>query len=160
MKRFSLLFLIILILWGCNPKAPLKTSVALPTEPIEVEISYLPQDLMEFKVINLSDSTVFIHHYYKLHIEWQKDESWIPLRILSCPCGAPCARPAEFVGISGGENFVWEWDMQESWCGDLDESLIPKTLNFKISPGVYRVRVVYGFGLKDIFNYYKSFTIK
>ena len=115
---------------------------------------------MEFKVINRSDSTVYIHHYYKLQIEMKKEEAWVPLRILFCPCGAPCAKPAEFVGISAGENLAWEWDMQESWCGKPGESHIPQTMKQKVNPGVYRVKVVYGLGLKDNVTYYKSFTIK
>jgi hypothetical protein len=153
------LLLIFVALWGCSPKQVKQLTTVENPNPVEVKVKAISDNSMEFTVVNHSKTSLNIYQYYNLHIEQKEGDKWIPLRILPCPCGAPCAKPAEFVSISAGESMVWEWNLHESWCGELVDGFIPATKSQRVKPGEYRIRVLYSLQPKEQATYYKMFTI-
>lgn len=157
MKRT--LFLVFVAIWGCSPKQVTQISTVENPNPVEVEVKTLSENSLEFTMVNRSELPINIYQYYNLHIEQKQRGEWIPLRILPCPCGAPCAKPAESVSISAGESMTWEWNLHESWCGELVDGFIPETKSQRVSPGEYRIRVLFGHQPKERETYYKTFLI-
>lgn len=159
MKRF--LFLILVVFFGCTPKQVLQTAEPNNFDLLSIEVNFMPQNSIEFAVVNQSDTTLKIFQYYKLQIEQKTDEGWVRLRILHCPCGAPCAKPSEFIKLLAGERYTKSWDMQESWCGESEvQKFIPETITTPVSAGLYRIAILYGFSERDSNLIYKEFNIK
>ena len=159
MKRF--LFLILVVFFGCTPKQVLYTPEPTSLQLLDVEVNFMPQNSIEFVVVNQSDTTLKIFQYYKLHIEQKKDEGWVRLRILHCPCGAPCAKPSEYIELLTGERYTKSWDMQESWCGENEvQKFIPETITNPASAGLYRIAILCGFSERDNSLIYKEFNVK
>ncbi|NHB67136.1 hypothetical protein [Perlabentimonas gracilis] len=154
------LLLTITMFWSCSRQQAAKTSTPQKLDPIKIEVNFNPDKSAEFVITNQSNSLIKIFEHYKLAIEKQDGDNWIPLRILHCPCGAPCARPAEFIVLQQGENLNKKWNLDESWCGDTTNTSIPETITKPAQPGIYRIGVLYGISNREINTFYNEFTLK
>lgn len=114
---------------------------------------------VHFTVQNKSAGPVFIHNHRQLHIEQLNGAEWVKLRVLSCPCGAPCAKPSEFIEISPEGVFELSWDRAESWCGEKNPYGIPETVRAEAPSGRYRVMVVFSTNGTNTGVFYKEFDI-
>jgi len=98
---------------------------------------------ISFVIQNISKEQLYILQPEKLHIEKFDNGAWSKLRVLPCPCGAPCARPSEKLEIPVAKNYIKTWDKNESWCGEENEYGIEETLKKKVENGKYRIRIIY-----------------
>ncbi|MDD2550091.1 MAG: hypothetical protein PHD00_08365 [Bacteroidales bacterium] len=159
MKR--IIFFALVVLCACTPKKVLHAPEPKNLEKLNVEVNFLPHNTIDFVITNQSDETVKIFQHYKLQIEKQNGEDWVPLRILHCPCGAPCAKPPEYIELLAGKQYTKSWDMKESWCGEEEiQKFIPETITIPIGPGVYRIAILHSFSDKDNCLVYKEFNVK
>ena len=85
--------------------------------PIDITINevYKPGDVIVFIVENNSDSSVYILDPSRLNIQRKIDSVWYDIRILPCPCGAPC-RPPRYVELEPRDHMDINWNQKESWC--------------------------------------------
>jgi hypothetical protein len=161
-KYCAVIFLLFLI--GCTPKSIVKTDVEkeniLEVMPPNVELNHKQIDnTIHFDVINNSTESVFVHDYLSLHIEKFKVDHWELLSILTCACGVPCAKPAEYIEIPSGKKFNLSWNMEESWCGNRSASIVPETVTMKVNTGLYRIRIAYSYDGREIQMIFKEFVI-
>lgn len=154
------ILLTLAMLWSCSHRQVVKSSTSQNTEPIKIEVNYKSDRSVEFVITNQSDSLLNIFEHYKLAIERQDGENWLPLRILHCPCGAPCAKPAEFIVLEQGESLKKSWNLEESWCGEITDRPVPETITQPVSPGIYRIKMVYSFSRNTTKTTFKEFTLK
>jgi hypothetical protein len=154
------LLLTLALLWSCSPRQAVNKSIPQNSDPINVEVNIDTNSSAEFIITNQSDSLIKIFRHYKLEIEKQDGDNWVPQRILHCPCGAPCAKPAEYIDLKAGKNLVKRWNLEESWCGEKINKPVPETITASVTPGVYRIMILYGITERETNTFYKEFTIK
>lgn len=161
MKRLLFLLILLLSITSCisTKSAKNRTKFAESIDSVIVKVNKLQGSAYEFIVENNTNQPIFIHNYYQVHIERKNGDNWEKLRILQCPCGAPCARPEEYIEIQKGSNFSIKWNMEESWCGDKNEYGIQDTSSMKVGSGIYRIMVVYSFDKTDKTTIYQVFNI-
>ena len=156
----NLLIILFFLIAGCTSKQQVSSIQPREQEPTIFEISVVESEDILFTIKNISNEQVNIYQPRKLHIEKFNNGTWERLRILQCPCGAPCAKPPEKIKILNQEKYVRTWNKYESWCGEQNEFGIPKTLKAKALNGMYRLRVLYGIGSKQKETIYKEFELK
>jgi hypothetical protein len=155
-------FFALLVITGCVSKSGIKSSNHLNENSmgITVEVVSIEKDnSLQFNVMNSSEGTVFFHNYTIIHIEKNNNGSWEKLRILSCPCGASCPKPFEYVEIQKAQLYSLIWNKQESWCEKKVGLPVPETIFAPSTSGEYRIIIVYSFDKKDIQEYIKNFTL-
>mgnify|MGYP007056065972 FL=1 len=153
------LFPVLLLLLGCNAKKQVGNPNLEANENIAIEITHISDSKIQFNIVNETKNAVLLHNHYKLNIEKDVDGVWEKLRILNCPCGAPCAKPAEFIQIESGNNYFYEWNAEESWCGSVNNMGVPDTITEKVKPGKYRIVIIYSTDQKNKRVIYKEFKI-
>ena len=157
-KKINYLILSLLIL-ACAPSKKRVSCVGCdPVSGIEIESSSNKESI-QFIVRNKSNTQMFIHNYMQLNIERLVDGKWEKVRILNCPCGAPCARPAEFIAVAKDGNFTFTWDRVESWCGEKNSYGIPESMKLSVTAGRYRIMVIYSLDGRDTKVFYKEFNV-
>jgi len=158
-KKLSYLTLFLLL--GCAPqKKQMESAESKLSYEIDVVIDNLKKNEgLSFIVQNKSKGQVYIHSHRQTHIERLVGNSWIKLRIQDCPCGAPCARPAEFIEIAKEGSFTLTWDRTESWCGEKNSYGIPETIKLSVPSGFYRIMVVFSVDQKNTQVFYKEFNV-
>lgn len=156
----NLLIILTLLVVGCATKQQISSTQIIDNKPSIIEISLIENEGISFTIKNTTTESVYIYQPQKLHIEKFNNDSWERLKILPCPCGAPCAKPAEKFEIPIGEKYVLTWDKHESWCGDKNEMGIPETIKTKVLNGKYRLRILYGINSKQKETIYKEFELK
>lgn len=151
--------ILIFLLAGCTSKQHVAITQTSENKSTLIEINITQGENLSFAIKNISDESVKIYQPEKLRIEKFIDSSWVKLRILPCPCGAPCARPPEFINIPSGQSHFYSWDKNESWCGDKNESGIPETKRMIAESGKYRIAILYSIeeGKQELL--YKEFEI-
>lgn len=161
MKKTAIYFLLLLNI-ACVPKKGVKSNADAISENInsEVEIEIeAAENVMNFRVINKTDSIIHVFNYQQLHIEREVGNDWEKLRILPCPCGAPCVKPSEYIEVLIGNHLDFIWNLEESWCGERNETPIPETLTSPATPGKYRIKILYSHLFKDQQIIYKEFNL-
>ncbi|HNV52187.1 MAG TPA: hypothetical protein PKM28_04820, partial [Tenuifilaceae bacterium] len=98
----KLSYLTLLLLLGCaSQKKQVENIENKFDHEIDIVVdSFKGNDGLSFIVQNKSNGQVFVHNHRQTHIEKFDGVNWVKLRILNCPCGAPCARPTEFIEIA------------------------------------------------------------
>lgn len=115
MIRILAIFLLPLLL-SCKPSQN-KDSKVVKDSPVDITIAevYKPGDVIVFIVENNSDSTVYLLDPSRLNIQRKIDTIWYDVRILPCPCGAPCS-PPRYVELEPRDHMDINWNQKESWC--------------------------------------------
>jgi len=158
----NIFFLLLLIPFGCTPKQVTVNDSEKKIAPEAIEIvvdTETTENLIYFKILNHSDSSILIYSYQMLHIERDNNGTWEKLRILAFPCGAPGAKPSEFIEVPKGNHFDFSWNKEESWCGERNESFIPETITAPAASGNYRIKIIYSQIFQEQKIIYKEFTI-
>lgn len=159
-KKLSYLFLAFLLSCAA-PKKQVENSENKLSSNIDVVIeNKKDNDIFSFIVQNKTNGKVFIHNHSQVHIERLDNGNWVKLRTLNCPCGAPCAKPFEFIEIPKAGDFTFKWDRMESWCGEKTSYGIPETLKLAALSGLYRIMVVFSVDQKNTEVFYKEFNVK
>jgi hypothetical protein len=158
MKNILLIFIIVIV--SCSTKQEIINTAFSENKPSKLEISIEDGENISFTIKNNTLESLYIYQPRKLHIEKFNNGTWERLRILQCPCGAPCAKPPEKVQILNQEKYIRTWDKYESWCGEKNEYGIPETLKAKALKGKYRLSVLCGIDSKQKETIYKEFELK
>lgn len=156
----KILIIILVLSAACSTKQQVSKTEVSDNKPSIIEISLIEDEGISFTIKNITMESVYIYQPEKLHIEKFNNNSWEKLRILPCPCGAPCARPAEKFEIPIGEKYVLTWDKNESWCGEKNEVGIPITIRELAINGKYRLRVLYSLNNNQKEILYKEFELR
>lgn len=155
----AILVLTILIA-GCTSKKQVSDTQTTSKNSSIIEVNIIEDKNISFEVDNNSMETMYIYQPKKIYLERFDNGSWVHLRILSCPCGAPCARPPEKVEIQKDGKYTWKWDRYESWCGEKNEAGIPETIRKAANKGKFRLRVLYRISDNQKEVLYKEFELK
>lgn len=158
MKNILLIFFVITI--SCTTKQEVVNTEFSENKQSKLEISIEDGETISFAIKNIALESLYLYQPRRLHIEKFNNGTWERLRILQCPCGAPCAKPPEKVQISNQEKYIRTWDKNESWCGEKNKYGIPETLKAKALNGRYRLRILYGIDSKQRETLYKEFELK
>lgn len=145
---------------SCAPKKELSEGDKKQKDQnIKIEVN-VDHNLLVFEILNQSESPIYLFNADDIHIEKKMDDSWQKVRILNCPCGAPCAKPDEYKKLLSGKYYKITWNKQESWCGEKDYRGLEKTIRKDATNGLYRIRVLYGITIKNKKEKYKEFYIQ
>jgi hypothetical protein len=158
MKKILLIFFVITI--SCSSKQEIVSDEYSENKQSEPDVSIEDGETISITIKNTTLESLYLYQPRKLHIEKFNNGTWERLRILQCPCGAPCAKQPEKVQILNQKTYVRTWDKYESWCGEKNEYGIPETLKEKAENGRYRLRVLYGIDSKQKETIYKEFELK
>lgn len=144
MNKIYLLFVILII--GCNSiKVTEKSDAVNINSKLEIE-SYEDQEKVYFEIKNLNNSSIYYVKRNKLEIDRFTDGKWTALRILPCPCDAPCNEINKEIEIKPNEYITIKWSMFETWCGErVANEFVRETLSEKVGKGKYRLRLAIKF---------------
>jgi hypothetical protein len=154
------ILILTLIIAGCTAKKQVQEIKGVNENLSLIKIIVIEDESISFVVTNSSTDSIYIYQPKQINIEKLIDNSWVKLRILYCPCGAPCAKPPEKIGIINGGEYTMTWDKNESWCGEKNEVGIPETIKERVSNGKYRLRVLYSNSNNQKEVLYKEFELK
>jgi len=157
MKQILTFSILLLFIVSC------KSSDKIGTKKLnnEIEIDIIKSETeIFFTIKNNSQDTIILHNPKKINIQHFENNEWKNLRILICPCDAPCNAPEEFTEILPENSYSFSWNKEESWCGERTEFKIRKTETAKVPSGHYRINVLWFKDKEKINELYKEFDIK
>jgi hypothetical protein len=155
-KIFPLIFIVI---FSCKSKQEI-TDVKVTSDNETLEISIEQNDNISFTLKNISEGPIYIYDLGKLNIEKYEESSWQKLKILPCPCDAPCHPGREMEQLLAGETFILLWNKQESWCGEKKQGLVRETIKQGVDVGKYRILVNFSTDKTIKKACYKEFEIQ
>ncbi|PLX14143.1 MAG: hypothetical protein C0597_10460 [Marinilabiliales bacterium] len=159
--KITLSILTVILLFSitaCKSQKDIPESHEINSEKKELEIVVKDDHHVTFQINNTSSHSVFLYQALKLHIEKLENDNWNQLKILPCPCDAPCQPPEERIEILAGESFILTWDKKESWCGTERVGNIRNTVYKTAEKGVFRIKLqIISSESKEIF--YKKFEL-
>lgn len=155
MKYISLAVLIVLFV-GCKSSEKIPTSQTSTGIETEVIIS---ENQVLFQIKNISNDTINIYSPQQINIQRLVNNEWEKVRVLNCPCGAPCAKPIEKKELYIGQVHGYVWNKQESWCGKKNEYGIPETIKISPKTGKYRITIIYQIKQSEKQIIYKEFEL-
>lgn len=154
------LFFVILF-FSC--KVQTETSSNLDLDPFEIRhestIS-INKSILKFTIRNKTTENLILFEPSIVRIESFVKSNWKAVRVLDCPCGAPCVPPKKEVVISQNESFELSWNKKEEWCGELNDYGIPKSYSKLSDEGDYRLKIYYKRNNNKIKTKYYSFKLK
>lgn len=154
MKEYILALLI--IIGGC--KSTQKTSKSIENKQAEIEIAISDVEIA-FNIKNISEEEFSILNPRKLSMQKFEDSNWQNLKILICPCDAPCNAPEEIGVVKPGSAYMIVWNKKESWCGKRTEHGVRETVETIASSGKYRFTIMLEKNGKSV-EIVKEFEIK
>lgn len=152
----KILFFLLAILLGCKSIETTTNN----TNVSGIEIVYKgSNEFVEFTLKNLSDKEIKLVKRNTLDIEMLEGESWRKIKILPCPCDAPCREINNEIVINPNDDYEVSWNMLESWCGKRKENeFVRETIYQKVEKGKYRIQFVLKKD-KEILTVEKEFNI-
>lgn len=137
----KILPLIFMVIISCKTKQEIADVKVVTANNEFLEILVEQNDNISFTLKNISEEPIYIYQLGKLELEKYEESLWQKLKILPCPCDAPCNAGREMEQLLAGETFVLIWNKQESWCGDKREGPVRETIKQKVGKGRYRIAV-------------------
>ncbi len=156
----NIIVILLLFLAGCATKqksTQVNTLNNKETKLIEIGIIE-KSDKLVFNVKNISDAPIDFFQLNKLQIEKYIDGEWKGLRILACPCDAPCNAPSERTELKKEESYEIIWNKQESWCGTERIGHVRNIVRQDVEEGKYRIKISFYKG-NAIETTFKEFSI-
>jgi hypothetical protein len=143
MKNTSYLLTLILIFSfvSCKSSKDVASNQDLNSNKESLEIIIKQDDNIVFQINNISSNSVTLYQPLRLQIEKLENDNWVRLKILPCPCDAPCQPPEEKIEILSGESFILTWDKKESWCGTERVGNIRNTVYKTAEKGIFRIKL-------------------
>ncbi len=150
---------IFILLISCKPKQEIAETISPVPECEFIEITIEHNDNIQFILKNTAEQPIFIYQLGRLNIEKYDQDTWKKLRILPCPCDAPCHAGREMEQLSAGETFILLWNREESWCGEKKEGNVRETIKQQVENGKYRIVVDFTADNETRKSFYKEFLI-
>ena len=125
---------------------------------IEISKNHALGETVNIQVLNTSSENLVLYGPTKPKIQKNEQNKWRTIRILDCPCDAPCNAPPEKIDFPINKKISLRWDQKESYCGKRDEAGIRETISVDAGAGEYRLVTSYKHGTekKVVYN---EFTI-
>ena len=159
MKKILLLFSVLIV--ACNTGKQLQKDNVITTSNEIVDINVVNNGKqIEFLIKNLNETPIYLVNTSNLNIERKNNNEWERLRILPCPCDAPCHQNKENIEITTGKEYKILWDMEESWCGTERVNRVRNTVRQTVEKGIYRIRITYKTKDNKPEIIYKEFVIQ
>lgn len=135
------LLLIACSLFSCSPKT---TSVNNgPLVITHQEADAAAGKVIRFTIKNNTKEGLTIIDPNTVSIQLKDGTDWKNVRILSCPCGAPCARPPSEMTLQPDKSNELTWNKKEEWCEGLSARGIPNSFSENAVKGTYRIKIRY-----------------
>jgi len=161
-KAIILLFFILLFLTHCKSVDKIvDTENNVNHEILQIlypDTLFLAENF-HASIVNISTDTIIIYLPDLKQFEKAEGQSWRKVKIVQCPCGANCEPSPKTKKLNPGEKHFIDWNVQESWCGNLLKNGIPETIEIKAKPGNYRFSVTYSSPNTEKGKTVKEFTI-
>lgn len=113
-----------------------------------------------FTIKNISSKALVIIKPTIIHIEKLQEGIWKKIRILYCPCDAPCQAPDDEDILSPQNQIESSWDQMESWCGENTDGKIRNSIYEYVGTGQYRIQIIYKNSNDNFTTVYSYFRIK
>ena len=127
---------------------------------IEIKNSYKIGETINVTIINTSKGSLTLYNPTKLNFQKKNEGKWKHLRILPCPCDAPCQAPPEKLEMPSKKAQKLTWQQKESYCGTKKvANNVRETIYKQVEKGTYRFVVKYKQNEKEE-TIYKEFNIK
>ena len=159
MKKILLLFSVLIVACSTSKQLQKDNVINVNNEIVEINVSNKGVQI-EFLIKNLNDTPIYIVNTGKLYIERKNNDDWDRLRILPCPCDAPCHQNKEDLEIVTGKEYIISWNMEESWCGTERVNMVRNTVKQVVEKGTYRIRISYKTKDNKAEIIYKEFVIQ
>lgn len=152
--------LIVILLIACHP---IKRTTEISSSYLNIVINdnkpIIAGKLISFIIKNKYSKGIVVYYPEKLFIEKLEDGDWRKIKILECPCDAPCLASIDKVELHPGGKIELSWDQMESWCGPKVDEHIRKSIYQRVEKGQYRVRINYKTEGEGDETIYKNFTL-
>lgn len=159
MKKILLLFSVLIV--ACNTGKQLQKNNVITTSNEIIDINIVNNGKqIEFLIKNLNEIPIYLVNTSNINIERKNNNEWERLRILLCPCDAPCHQNKENIEIATGKEYKILWDMEESWCGTERVNRVRNTVRQTVEKGIYRIRITYKTKDNKSEIIYKEFVIQ
>ncbi|MBN2756243.1 MAG: hypothetical protein JXR51_03625 [Bacteroidales bacterium] len=126
---------------------------------VDIKKTYSIGEAIKIRVKNISDENIIIYSPTKPNLQQKENKIWKNLRILNCPCDAPCMAPPEKIELTVNNEITLTWDQKESFCGKIADAGIRETIYKKAEKGSYRIIINYKIYNENM-NVTKEFIIK
>ena len=155
----KILTIILVLSAACSTKQQISKTEVSDNKSSIIEISVTEGESISFTIKNTTMESVYIYQPSRLNIEKFNNSSWENLRILPCPCDAPCNAPIEKEELAAGESFNLSWNKEESWCGTERVNNVRNTIKQTIGKGTYRIKINILTDNRKLNPIYQEFTI-
>ena len=142
MKKILILLSVFIVACNTSKQLPKESVITTSNEIVDVNVVNNDKQI-EFLIKNLNDTPIYIVNTGKLYIERKNNDEWERLRILPCPCDAPCHQNKENIEIATGKEYKILWNMEENWCGTERVNRVRNTVRQVVEKGIYRIRITY-----------------
>ena len=139
MKNLSIILIILLV--GCTTKQQVSYTKFESKESLVIEAKIVENNKIVFSISNNTSESLNIYQPQKLNIEMLVNDSWEKLRILPCPCDAPCNASIEKEVLAAEASFNLNWNKEESWCGLKRVNNVRETIKKTVGKGTYRIKI-------------------
>jgi len=155
-KHFIVSVAFLLSLTTCKTLSSQKDPIEKNENQLQVTIAqnYSKGDTINIELTNLSGKTLLLYSPSKPKIEKLEQDNWKTIKILNCPCDAPCNAPPDKIELAVNKKTSWHWDQKESYCGKRDKAGIRETIKKEAEKGKYRLVTTYQIGgqIKVLYN--------
>lgn len=125
---------------------------------VNLKKQYALAEKINIKIKNISGNQLVLYNPTKKNFQKKTEQGWTNLRILHCPCDAPCKAPPERMNVANQKELELSWNQKESFCGKMTDVGIRETIYKKVEKGTYRFAITYKDG-KENNTVYKEFKI-
>jgi hypothetical protein len=134
-KLLSISLLIFVSISSCNSTKSLKGQIAVQNDFLKVNVAktYQLGENILFELTNISTEKLIVYSPTKPILQKMEENGWRNIRILNCPCDAPCQAPPEKMNLAKGKTIKIKWNQKESYCGKKTDAGIRETISK--SPG-------------------------
>lgn len=158
MKRLLIFVFIVINACSANKTVVEQTKKEDHQQNIKIELS--KEENFKFLIKNTSDRSVYLYQPSRLVIEKYTDQKWKSVKILHCPCDAPCQPPQEKYLLERDSSYTLRWNKMLSWCGKRKEAMVRETITEPAKKGKYRLVIRLHDEGKVGQTIYKEFRIK
>ena len=152
--------LIVVFLIACHP---IRQTTGISSSRLNIVINdnkpIIAGKPISIVVKNTFSKSIIIYYPEKLLIEKLEDGNWRKIKILKCPCDAPCQASIDIVELHPDGEIELIWDQMEGWCGPKVDEHIRQSIYQRVENGQYRVRINYKTEGEGDETIYKNFTL-
>ena len=160
--RLSWLLALFFFFFGCKTIKMSYIEAGDDNLRIKGKSIYFTNDTLKLEIVNVSGDTLLINNPVEKQIEFfdTKSNKWTQLKILRCPCAAPCAPVPDMIRLFPSQKLNFTWDLHYNICEPPEQGYLPNTRTLTAQPGKYRVKFFYRLPQGKTFVLYYDFQIK